>query len=86
MKYCLTVLALCFLLCACSSNKKDSGYYSYNDNGIKEEEFDLLIAPNLDYTSDIPYEQQLKSGIKEELPKEERTEKPKAKPQKQPKK
>ena len=85
MKYCLTILVLCVLFCACSGSKKDSGYYSYRDNGIKEEEFDLLIAPNLDYMSDIPYEQQLKNGIKEELPKEERT-KPKAKPQKQPKK
>ena len=83
MKYCFTILALCFLLCACSA-KKDDGYYSYNVGNVKEEEFDLLIAPNMDYTSDIPYEQQIKNNVKKELPKEERTEKPKAKPQKQP--
>ena len=83
MKYCFMILALCVLFCACGS-KKDNGYYSYKTDGVLEEEFDLLIAPNMDYTSDIPYEQQIKNNIKAETSKYSKTEKPKAKPQKLP--
>ena len=77
------ILALCVLFCACSA-KKDTGYYSYKTDGVLEEEFDLLVAPNMDYESDIPYEQQIKNNVKKELPKAEQTAKPKAKPKKQP--
>ena len=60
MKYCFMILALGVLLCACA-NKKDDGYYSYKIDGVMEEEFDLLVAPNMDYESDIAYEQQIKN-------------------------
>lgn len=62
MKYFLTILAICVLFCACSgSTKKDKGHYSYKENGVLEEEFDLLIAPQMDYEEDIPYEEQIKA-------------------------
>lgn len=83
MKYCFMILALGILLCACA-NKKDDGYYSYKTDGVVEEEFDLLVAPNMDYTSDISYEQQIKNDVNTTVNKATKTEKPKAKPQKLP--
>ena len=61
MKYFLMILAVCILFCACSSRRADEGYYSYKENGILEEEFDLLIAPQMDYEEEIPYEEQIKA-------------------------
>ncbi len=83
MKYCFMILVLCTLLCACAS-KKDDGYYSYKNGGILEEEFDLLIAPKMDYDNVMPYEEQIKNTVKEQQVKTAQTTKPKAKPQKQP--
>ena len=31
------------------------------ENGVLEEEFDLLMAPQMDYEEDIPYEDQIKA-------------------------
>ena len=59
MKYFFMILAVCILFCACTS-RKDKGYYSYKENGVLEEEFDLLVAPQMDYEEDIPYEEQIK--------------------------
>jgi len=83
MKYCFMILVLCTLLCACAS-KKDDGYYYYKNDGVLEEEFDLLIAPKMDYDNVIPYEEQIKNTVKEQQVKTAQTEKPKAKPKKQP--
>ena len=69
MKYCFMILALCVLFCACGS-KKDDGYYSYRNNGVLEEEFDLLVAPNMDYESDVPYEKQIQNAVTKEISKE----------------
>lgn len=60
MKYCFMILTLCVLLCACATTK-DEGYYYYKENGVLEEEFDLLVAPQMDYEEEIPYEDQLKA-------------------------
>jgi len=63
MKHYLLILFVCAVMCACSSSatKTDDGYYSYTNNGVLEEEFDLLVAPKMDYESDVPYEEQLKN-------------------------
>lgn len=62
MKYFFMVLALCVSFCACTSAQtEDDGYYYYKENGVLEEEFDLLIAPQMDYEEEIPYEEQLKA-------------------------
>ena len=59
MKYFFMILTLCVLFCACTS-RKDDGYYNYRENGVLEEEFDMLVAPQMDYEEDIPYEEQIK--------------------------
>jgi len=60
MKYFFMIFTLCVLLCACTS-RKDDGYYQYKENGVLVEEFDLLVAPQMDYEEDIPYEEQIKA-------------------------
>ena len=66
MKHCFMILLVCALFCACTSSsssaKKDDGYYSYKENGVLEEEFDLLLAPQMDYEEEIPYEEQMKAS------------------------
>ena len=59
MKYCFMILVLCTLFCACAA--KDKGYYAYRENGVLEEEFDMLLAPQMDYETEIPYEDQIKN-------------------------
>ena len=62
MKHYLLILFVCAVLCACSSSQTtDEGYYSYTKDGVLEEEFDLLVAPKMDYEKDVPYEEQLKN-------------------------
>ncbi len=60
MKYCFIILLVCALFCACTS-RKDEGYYYYRENGVLEEEFDLLLAPQMDYETEVPYEDQIKN-------------------------
>jgi len=60
MKYFFMILMICILFCACTA-RKDKGYYSYKENGVLEEEFDLLVAPQMDYEESIPYEQQIEA-------------------------
>jgi len=78
MKYCLIILALCLCFCACA---KDGGYYSYNNHGVLEEEFDILVAPTRDYANEVPYEYQIRYDVKDP-PKDEVTQKPAAKQKK----
>lgn len=80
MKYCLIILALCLSFCACG---RDSGYYSYKSHGVLEEEFDVLVAPTREYANEVSYEHQIKYDVKDP-PKDEITERPTAKPKKQP--
>lgn len=80
MKYCLIILALCLLFCACA---KDRGYYAYKNNGILEEEFDILVAPSRDYANEVSYEHQIRNDVKDP-PRDEITSKPTAKQQKKP--
>ena len=62
MKYFFMILTLCVLFCACSyTQQQDDGYYYYKENGVLEEEFDLLVAPKMDYEEEIPYEEQLRA-------------------------
>ncbi|MBO7604908.1 MAG: hypothetical protein J6S61_00380 [Elusimicrobiaceae bacterium] len=63
MKYCFMILTLCVLFCACSYTQEqvDDGYYYNKENGVLEEEFDLLVAPQMDYEKEIPYEDQIKA-------------------------
>ena len=62
MKYFFMILTLCVLFCACSyTQQQDDGYYYYKENGVLEEEFDLLVAPQMDYEEEIPYEEQLRA-------------------------
>ena len=58
-KYFFIILVLCISFCACAT--KDKGYYSYRENGVLEEEFDMLLAPQMDYETEIPYEDQIKN-------------------------
>ncbi len=63
MKHYLLILFVCAVMCACSSSQKaDDGYYSYSKDGVLEEEFDLLVAPKMDYERDVPYEEQIKNA------------------------
>ncbi|MCR5505327.1 MAG: hypothetical protein K6E94_07295 [Elusimicrobiaceae bacterium] len=63
MKHYLLILFVCAVMCACSSSQKaDDGYYSYSKDGVLEEEFDLLVAPKMDYEKDVPYEEQIKNA------------------------
>ena len=66
MKYFLAILASLFILgCASSQNKDNSASNSYNTKSdIVDEEFDLLIAPQYDYESDVPYAEQIKVTTK----------------------
>lgn len=60
-------VALIFAGCASSSTKdnsaqtSDSKRHAYTENGIVDEEFDLLIAPEYDYETEVPYEEQIKN-------------------------
>jgi uncharacterized protein YceK len=68
MKYIAVFMASFLVLggCASSSSSKSAkenqnAVYSAETEGIMDEEFDLLIAPEYDYETDIPYEVQIKS-------------------------
>ena len=64
MKYFLAILAGLFLLgCAASQNKEEGRLFN-SKNAISDEEFDLLIAPEYDYESDVPYAEQIKVTTK----------------------
>ncbi len=60
MKCFFTIIVISVLFCACVG-RRDEGYYSYKENGVLEEEFDLLVAPQMDYEEEIPYEDQIKA-------------------------
>ena len=63
MKYILVAVSALFLLGGCTSaNKKaDNAQPAQQQPQIVDEEFDLLVAPEYDYESDVAYEDQLKN-------------------------
>ncbi len=66
MKYILVILATLFVLGCYSAQTQNSsngknGNVSKSANGIYDEEFDLLVAPEYDYESDVPYAEQIKN-------------------------
>lgn len=64
MKYFLVLLASLFIL-GCASSQNQSSTSKYNtQKGITDQEFDLLIAPEYDYESDVPYAEQIKVTTK----------------------
>ena len=64
MKYFLVLLASLFILGCASSQNKDSAKNYNNKKGVVDQEFDLLIAPEYDYESDVPYAEQIKITTK----------------------
>lgn len=65
MKYCLAILASLFVLgCVSPSQKSEEARFSNSQNAVYDEEFDLLIAPEYDYESDVPYAEQIKITTK----------------------
>ena len=67
MKYILVILATLFVL-GCYPAQTQTGSttgtnskVSKSANGIYDEEFDLLVAPEYDYESDVPYAEQIKN-------------------------
>ena len=64
MKYFLVILTSLFILgCASSQGKDNTSKYS-NKKGVVDQEFDLLVAPEYDYESDVPYAEQIKVTTK----------------------
>ena len=64
MKYFLAILASLFIL-GCASSQKQSDTSKYDtQKGVVDQEFDLLIAPEYDYESDVPYAEQIKVTTK----------------------
>ena len=70
MKYLVVLAAALFILGGCSSSakKEDASYknkvkagYNAQQGDILDEEFDLLVAPEYDYETEIPYEVQIKN-------------------------
>ena len=63
MKYILVAVSALFLLGGCTSaNKKaDNAQPAQQQPQIVDEEFDLLVAPEYDYESDVAYADQLKN-------------------------
>lgn len=66
MKYFLVILAGLFVLgCVSPSKKEEDSRFANNKNVIYDEEFDLLVAPEYDYESQVPYAQQIKITTKD---------------------
>lgn len=77
MKYFLAILAGLFVL-GCVSASQNNGTTSTTktskssksskaaktQNAVYDEEFDLLVAPEYDYESDVPYAEQIKITTK----------------------
>jgi hypothetical protein len=81
MKYFLAILAgLLVLGCAGSQNKSNSSNSANSKNAVYDEEFDLLIAPEYDYESDVPYAEQIKITTKTTEGTTTKTAKPSKKP------
>ncbi len=81
MKYFLVILTSLFILgCASSQNKGSASKYNNSKNGIVDQEFDLLIAPEYDYESDVPYAEQIKVTTKSTAISTTKTSKPATKP------
>lgn len=64
MKYFLAILAGFLVLGCASSQNKSEAQNSRSENYITDEEFDLLIAPEYDYESEVPYAEQIKVTTK----------------------
>ena len=63
MKYFLAILAgLLVLGCVAPQNQNNGSRTSRSNNPIYDEEFDLLVAPEYDYESDVPYAEQIKNN------------------------
>ena len=64
MKYFLAILAVLFVLgCVAPQNQNSSNSKrtSKSNSAIYDEEFDLLVAPEYDYESDVPYADQIRT-------------------------
>jgi len=70
MKYLAVLAAALFVFGGCSSSakKEDASYknkvqagYNAQQGDILDEEFDLLVAPEYDYETEVPYEVQIKN-------------------------
>lgn len=71
MKYLLVAAAALFVMGGCSSasKKDDSATYqnqvnaenNAQENAILDQEFDLLVAPEYDYETEVPYAEQIKN-------------------------
>lgn len=80
MKYFLVILTSLFILgCASSQNSNSANNYN-SKKGIVDQEFDLLIAPEYDYESDVPYAEQIKVTTKSTAVSTTKTAKPSTKP------
>ncbi|MBQ4494113.1 MAG: hypothetical protein II972_05930 [Elusimicrobiaceae bacterium] len=64
MKYFLAILATLFVLGCASSQNQNSGSIMNSKNVVYDEEFDLLVAPEYDYESEVPYAEQIKITTK----------------------
>lgn len=81
MKYFLVILTSLFILgCASSQNSSNKASSYNNKRGIVDQEFDLLIAPEYDYESDVPYAEQIKVTTKSTAVSTTKTSKPTTKP------
>ena len=84
MKYFIAILAGLFMLgCVSSSQstqKSSAKSSKANKNAIVDEEFDLLVAPEYDYETDIPYAEQIKFSTKTTGDSSNTQEKPSKKP------
>jgi len=64
MRYFLVLLVICFAFYGCSSSpssKRSKGrYVTEHVDGIVDEEYDLIIAPQYDYGTSVRYEDQIK--------------------------
>ncbi len=72
MRYLVVIVAALLVMGGCfpaSNNMDNSATYATQekadkrnqDGPIKDEEFDLLIAPEYDYETEIPYSEQIKN-------------------------
>ncbi len=68
MKYILVILATLFVLGCYSAQTQNGSKATGNSNSssksgkvVYDEEFDLLVAPEYDYESDVPYAEQIKT-------------------------
>lgn len=80
MKYFLAILAGFLIMGCATSQNTGSTNTSKNKNAIVDEEFDLLIAPEYDYESDVPYAEQIKVTTKTTSVSTSKVEKPAKQP------